>query len=129
MHAGLGRLHRIPLVVDGRGRAREIEDLVDLDEKRMGDVVPKEFEVLVTEEVLDVAPAAGEKIVDAKHLIPALEQLSAGETRGSRRRLRLGPYARGACQPALPNAIPNCSTLNPPGLRRRSLSNLSDRGA
>ena len=34
MHAGLGRLHRIVLIVDGRGGAGEIVDLVDLDVER-----------------------------------------------------------------------------------------------
>ena len=74
MHARLRGLHRIPLVVDGRRRAREIKDLVDFHEEWVGDVVPQELEVLVVEEVLDVAPGAGEEIVDAKHLVAALEQ-------------------------------------------------------
>ena len=33
VHAGLGRLHRIVLVVDGRSRAGQIVDLVDLDDR------------------------------------------------------------------------------------------------
>ena len=80
MHARLRGLHRVPLVVDGRRRAREIEDLVDLDEERVGDVVAQELEALVVEEVLDVASGAGEEIVDAEHLVAALEQ-PVGEVR------------------------------------------------
>jgi hypothetical protein len=34
VHAGLGRLHRVELVVDRRGRAGEVVDLVDLDIER-----------------------------------------------------------------------------------------------
>ena len=51
VHAGLGRLHGIVLIVDRRRRAREIVDLVDLDVERKGDVVAHEFEIGVTEQV------------------------------------------------------------------------------
>ena len=48
-HAGLGRLHRIELVVHGRGGAREIVDLVDLDIEGEGYVVTQQLEVRVFE--------------------------------------------------------------------------------
>ena len=54
MHARLGGLHRIALVVDGRGRAGEVVDLVDLDIERKGDVVAHHLESGVAEQVLDV---------------------------------------------------------------------------
>ena len=44
LHTGLGRLHRIVLVVDRRGRAGEVEDAVDFDVERKRDVVSKQFE-------------------------------------------------------------------------------------
>ena len=44
VHAGLGRLHRVVLVVDRRGRAGEVVDLVDLDVERKGDVVAQQLE-------------------------------------------------------------------------------------
>ena len=69
--AGLGRLYGILLVVNRRSRARQIEDLVHLDEQRMGDVVAQELETLVIEEMLDIAPRAGEEIVDAQDLLPS----------------------------------------------------------
>ena len=61
--ASLGGLHRILLVVDRRRRASQIEDLVDLDEKRVGDVVAQELKPLMVEQVRDVMPSPGEKIV------------------------------------------------------------------
>ena len=45
--ACLGGLDRILLVVDGGSRASEIEDLVDLDKKRVGDVVAQKLKLLV----------------------------------------------------------------------------------
>ena len=39
MHAGLGRLHGVVLVMHRRSGTREIVDLVDLDIEREGDVV------------------------------------------------------------------------------------------
>ena len=65
MHAGLGRLHRIALVVNRRRRAGEIEDLVDLDIEREGHVVADQLEALVIQQMLDVAARAAEEIIDA----------------------------------------------------------------
>ena len=47
VHAGLGRLHRIALVVNRRRRTGEIVDLVDLDIERKGHVVADQLEALV----------------------------------------------------------------------------------
>ena len=57
VHAGLGRLHRIELVVDRRGRAGEVVDLVDLDVERKGHVVAHQLEARIAEQVRDVALA------------------------------------------------------------------------
>ena len=54
MHAGLGRLHGIELVVDRRGRAGQIVDLVDLDIERKRHVVAHQLEVRVVEQMLDI---------------------------------------------------------------------------
>ena len=77
MHAGLGGLHRIVLVVDRRGGAGEIEDLVDFDVERKRHVVTHQLEIVVVEQVIDIAPRAGEIIVDAQHAGAALEQAVA----------------------------------------------------
>ena len=49
VHAGLGRLHRIVLVVDRRGGAGEIVDLVDLDIERECHVVAHQLEARVVQ--------------------------------------------------------------------------------
>ena len=54
VHAGLGRLHRVVLVVDRRGRAGEVVDLVDLDVEREGHVVAHQLEARVAEQMRDV---------------------------------------------------------------------------
>ena len=66
--------------MDRRRGASEIKDLIHLDEEGMGDVVSQQLEVLVVEEVLDVATGASKKVVDAKHLVAAFEQ-AVGEMR------------------------------------------------
>jgi hypothetical protein len=43
--AGLGRLNWIELVIDRGRRARQIEDLIDLDIQWKGDVVAHDLEV------------------------------------------------------------------------------------
>ena len=67
-HARLGGLHRILLVVDRRAGQAKIEDLIDLDEQRMRDVVAQQLEALVIEEMLDIAPSAGEEVVARRAL-------------------------------------------------------------
>src|SRR5581483_784129 len=74
VHAGLRRLHRIILVMNRRRRTGEIVDLVDLDVVREGHVMAHKLEALVSDQVLDIAPRAGEEIVEAKHLVAGLEQ-------------------------------------------------------
>ena len=70
----LGRLDGIVLVVDRRGRAREVVDLIDLDIERKGHVVADELEAGMIKQVLDVALGACEEVVDAKHFVAMLEQ-------------------------------------------------------
>jgi hypothetical protein len=72
--AGLGRLHRIELVVDGRGRAGEVVDLVDLDKKRMRHIVPHRLEQRRRQQMRDVVLAPGEVIVDAQDVVPLRQQ-------------------------------------------------------
>ena len=49
VHAGLGRLHRIVLIMDRRGGAGQIVDLIDLDIERKCHVVADQFEAMVVE--------------------------------------------------------------------------------
>ena len=74
VHAGLGRLHRVVLVVDRAGRAGQVVDLVDLDVEREGHVVAHQLEHRVAHQVGDVALGAGEVVVDAQHVVAVGEQ-------------------------------------------------------
>ena len=69
MHRCLGGLHRIVLILDGRGWAREVVDLIYLDEQRKRDVVTQELETRLTMKVFDVAFAAGKKVVGTDNLM------------------------------------------------------------
>jgi len=55
VHARLGRLHRIVLVMDWRGGTGEIADLIDLDVERQGHVVPQQFEPGIADEMRGAA--------------------------------------------------------------------------
>ena len=75
----LGCLDRISLIMDGRGWTGEVEYLVDFDIERERHVVTHQFETLVVDQVLDVAPRARVEIVDAENLASAREQRFAEE--------------------------------------------------
>src|SRR5260370_6022582 len=60
------RLHGIVLIVNRRGRAGEIVNLIDLQIEREGDIVSDQLEMPMTEQVFDVPSRSGEKIVDTK---------------------------------------------------------------
>jgi hypothetical protein len=65
VHARLGGLHWVVLIMDGRSGTGEIVDLVHFHIEREGDVVPDDLEVFVIEQVLDIPTRAGEEIIDA----------------------------------------------------------------
>ena len=48
--AGLGRVHGVVLIVDRRGGAGEVVDLVDLDKERQRHIVADELEFAVIEQ-------------------------------------------------------------------------------
>jgi hypothetical protein len=77
VHAGLGRLHRIELVVDRRRGAGEVVDPVDLHVQREGDVMPHQFEVGIAQQVGDVLLAAGIEVVNAQHVVAVAQQALA----------------------------------------------------
>jgi hypothetical protein len=83
MHASLRRLHRIVLVVNGRSRAGEIVDLVDLQIDRECHVVADKLEALVINQMLYVASGAGEEVVEADDL-RALSQQAFAEVRAQK---------------------------------------------
>ncbi len=67
-NAGLGGLHRVPLIMNRRCRAGQIINLIDLHEERMRDIVAKQFKMLMVQQMFDVPAGAGKKIIDAEDL-------------------------------------------------------------
>lgn len=77
MHRGLGGLHRVVLIVNGRGGAGQVVDFVDFHIQREGDVVTHELEARMVVQVVDVALGAGEQVVQAQHFMALFQQLVA----------------------------------------------------
>jgi hypothetical protein len=73
-HVGLDRLDGVVLIVDGRGRAGEVVDLIDLQQDRLDHVVANQLEGVVVEQVLDVRAPPREEVVEAEHLVAARQQ-------------------------------------------------------
>jgi hypothetical protein len=73
-NARFGRLHWILLVMNRRCRTRQIENFVNLYEKRMSDVVTQQFKVCVFEKVLDIVPRPCEEIIDAQDLASSAQK-------------------------------------------------------
>src|SRR4051794_27644364 len=60
--------------MDGRSRAGEVVDLVDLDKEGMRHVVPHRLEQRCRQKIRDVVLAAGEVVVDAEHVMALRDQ-------------------------------------------------------
>src|ERR1700730_16594492 len=60
------RLYRVPLIVNWRGRASKVGDLVHFDKKRKCHIVAEQFEASVIEQVFDIAAPSRKEIVNAK---------------------------------------------------------------
>ena len=69
VNAGLGCLHRVVLIVHGRCRAGEIENAVDLDIQRKGDVVAHQFKARITQKMGNVSFVAGEEVVYTQDIV------------------------------------------------------------
>jgi hypothetical protein len=70
----LRRLHRIKLVMNGAGRAGEIENLVDFNIERMGHVVTHHLEISVVEKMSNIAACSGVVVVNAEHFAVGSKQ-------------------------------------------------------
>jgi hypothetical protein len=64
----LGRLHRVELIVNGRGGAGQIINLVHLDKQRECDVVTQKLEVRIAQKMGDVFLASGIEIIQTDDL-------------------------------------------------------------
>ena len=68
---------RVELIMNGRSRASQIEDFIDLDVERKTDVMPGQLEPRVRQEMMHVVSSAGIEIVDTQDFVAALEQSTA----------------------------------------------------
>ena len=75
--AGLAGLDGIILIVNRRGRACEVVDLVALDVQVLYNVMSDELKVIILHEVPDVAFLAGEEVIGAYNVVPLSEELFA----------------------------------------------------
>ena len=75
--ARLDRLDRVVLVVHGRRRARQVVDLVDLEQDLLDHVVADQLEVWPVHQVRDVVLGAREEVVEADDVVAALDEEGA----------------------------------------------------
>jgi len=83
MHAGLGGLNGIMLIVHRRGRAGEIVDLVHLDIERHRHVMAHQLKVRPSEKMRDIVLGAGKEVIEAKDIVAAFHQ-SVAEMRAEK---------------------------------------------
>ncbi len=97
-HAGLGRLHRIELVVHRRGGTGEVVDPIHFHVERPRHVVARQVEAGLADQVLDVASGARVEVVDAEHLLALgyqpFAEVGADEPGAARDQHALGEIAR-----------------------------------
>ncbi len=74
MHADLGGLHRIELVMDGRRRAGKVVDLIHLDIERETDIVAQQLKTWMVQQMGNLGTPAGIEVVDTQHFMPGLDQ-------------------------------------------------------
>src|SRR5262245_56244249 len=77
VHTGLGRLHRIVLIMNGGGGAGQVVDLIGLEIERKRHIVPDNLKAMMIEHALDVTTCPGEIIIDADDIGALLEQTLA----------------------------------------------------
>lgn len=70
----LDSLDWVVLVMDWRGRASQVEDLIDFQEDRLDDVVADEFKVGAADEVSDIFLAASEEVINANDVVTTIDE-------------------------------------------------------
>jgi hypothetical protein len=73
-HVGFDGLDGIVLVVNWRGGAGQVIDLVDLQQQRLADVVPQKLEAAVIEQMSDVISTPREKVIEADDFVALQNQ-------------------------------------------------------
>jgi hypothetical protein len=74
MHAGLGGLYRVVLVVNGGSRAGQVVEFVHLDGEGKRDFVAQQLEMRIAEQVDGVIPGPGIEIVRAEVVVALGQQ-------------------------------------------------------
>ena len=73
-HARLHGLDRIVLVMNRRGGAGEIVDLIDFEQDRLDHIMAQQLETAVIEQVRDVLASPGKEVVEADHFVAFAQQ-------------------------------------------------------
>jgi hypothetical protein len=81
VHAGLGRLHRVVLVVNRRSRTCQVVNFIDFDVQRERHVVAHQLEIRSIDELRNVVLGASEKIIDTKDVVTRKPASMAGYQR------------------------------------------------
>ena len=76
-YVGFDSLYRVVLVMDGRSRASQIIDLVNLEKDRLNYIMAQQFKAMVIEQMSDVFAPSGKEIVQADYLVLICQQLLA----------------------------------------------------
>jgi len=70
----LNGLDWVVLVMDWRGRASQVEDLINFQEDWFDDVMADEFKVGAADEVSDIFLAASEEVIDADDMVASVDE-------------------------------------------------------
>ena len=74
MHTSLDRLHRVTLIMYGRSRTGKVVYFVALNVKGESHIVPDNFKPGIVQQLVYIAFAAGEKVVNTNNFIAHIEQ-------------------------------------------------------
>ena len=77
VYAGLDGLHRVVLIMYGRGRAGQIVNFIHLYIEGKSHVVADKLKPAVIHKRFHVGAGAGKKVVHAEHFVPFVEQTFA----------------------------------------------------
>jgi hypothetical protein len=73
-HARLHGLDRIVLIVDGRGGAREVINLIDFEQDGFDYVMAHEFKAMIIQKVRDVFAPPCKEVIEADDFMPVTDQ-------------------------------------------------------
>jgi hypothetical protein len=73
-YARFNRLYWIVLIMNGRCRAGQTVDLVDLEHYWLRNIVADQFKILIVAKMSDVLLSAGKKVVKAHYLISIIQK-------------------------------------------------------